>query len=74
MPASAADDLSGSRPAVLVLRLMLDQRACLRHGELLDAEGTGQGRFVDVTELTALVRRWLEGQQPDGLSDPDGVV
>lgn len=71
MPTSEADDLSDSRQVVLVLRLVLDQRALLRHGELLDAEGTGQGRFATVTGMTDLVRQWLENQQPDGLTDID---
>lgn len=73
MLTSAADDLSDSRQAVLVVRLVLDQRACLRHGELLDAEGMGQGRFANVTELSELVRRWLESQQADGLAGPPSV-
>jgi hypothetical protein len=71
MSTSGADDLSDSRQVVLVLRLVLDQRALLRHGELLDAEGAGQGRFATVAGMTALVRQWLENQQPDSLTDTD---
>jgi hypothetical protein len=50
---------------VLVLRLVLDPRAGLHHGELLDAEGRGQGRFRGPVGLLRALVGWLDRQQAD---------
>ena len=59
------DKLSGSRDTVLILRLVLDGQARLLHGELLDADAVGQGRFMTLAGLVEAVKRWLERQQRD---------
>jgi hypothetical protein len=59
------DELSGSRQVVLILRLVLDRRLRLRHGELVDAEATVLGRFLTLEGLLSLVRKWLEQQPAD---------
>ncbi len=67
-------ELSESRQVVLVLRLTLDQHSELLYGELLNAEGVGQGRFKSLTTLGALVRGWLERKQDPHLSGSDRTV
>ena len=59
------DELSGSRQVVLILRLVLDRRSQLRHGELLDDQATVQGRFLTLEGLLEAVRQWLERQPAD---------
>ncbi len=59
------DELSGSRQVVLILRLVLDQRSRLHHGELVDAEATVVGRFLTLEGLLEVVRQWLGGQPAD---------
>jgi hypothetical protein len=64
VPAADKDDeLSDSRQVVLILRLVLDRQARLRHGELLDTDAVGEGRFATTAGLLAVVQRWLERQQ-----------
>jgi hypothetical protein len=64
MPATDEDDeLSGSRQVVLILRLVLDRQAGLRHGELLDTDAVGEGRFVSLDGLAEAVSRWLDRQR-----------
>jgi hypothetical protein len=55
-------DLMESRQVVLVLRLTLDGNSQLLYGELLNAEGVGQGRFIDLMNLSNMVMRWLGRQ------------
>jgi hypothetical protein len=59
------DELSGSRQVVLILRLVLDQRLRLRHGELVDAEATVLGRFLTLEGLLEVVQQWLARQPAD---------
>ena len=59
------DELSGSRQVVLILRLVLDRRLRLHHGELVDAEATVLGRFLTLEGLLELVRHWLARQPVD---------
>lgn len=68
------DELAGSRQVVLVLRLVLDRQARLRHGELVDAETVCQGRFVSLTGLTDVVTRWFERHCPDDPMDDDPMM
>ena len=46
----------------VVLRLLLDGRKRLVHGEVVDTDGKMQGRFAGWRELIRLVRSYLEGQ------------
>ena len=63
------DDLSDTQQVVLILRLTLDRHAYLRHGELLDAEASGQGRFMTLSEMSEAVQQWLDRQQGDHFRD-----
>lgn len=56
--------LTENRQVVLVVRLTLDQDSQVLYGELLNADGTGQGRFKSLSSLGSTVKRWLE-RQPD---------
>ena len=58
-------DVLENRHVVLVLRLTLDQRSQLLYGEVLNAEGIGLGRFMNLAKLNETVNRWLERQQDD---------
>lgn len=55
-------ELTECRQVVLVLRLTLDQDSQVLYGELLNADGTGQGRFKSLSSLGSTVKRWLERQ------------
>ena len=66
MPAlDPEDELHGSHQVVLILRLVLDRQLRLRHGEVVDAEATVQGRFSTLAELVEVVQRWLGRQTSD---------
>ena len=72
MPAlDQEDELSSSRQVVLILRLVLDRRGQLHHGELVDAEAIPQARFVSLSGLTDALNRWLERQYRAGAADAD---
>ena len=58
-------EIAANREVVLVVRLVLDRHARLQRGELLDAESRSQGRFVTLTELGEVVRRWLSRVRAD---------
>ncbi len=59
------DELAGSRPVFLVLRLVLNSQSWLHHGELIDAKAICQGRFMTLSGLSELVAHWLERQPRD---------
>lgn len=63
--------LTESRQVVLVLRLTLDQDSQVLYGELLNADGRGQGRFRTLAGLGSTVKRWLDRQQDHSLAPPD---
>ena len=63
-------ELTECRQVVLVLRLTLDQDSQVLYGELLNADGTGQGRFKSLSSLGSIVKRWLE-RQPIHLPSSD---
>ena len=66
MPAfDQEDELSGSSQVVLILRLVLDQRLRLHHGELVDAEARVLGRFLTLEGLLEAIRQWLGQQSAD---------
>jgi hypothetical protein len=59
------DELSGSSYVILILRLVLDENARLRYGELVDAGGVCEARFADLHGLLEAVRLWLDRQRVD---------
>lgn len=62
-------ELTEGRQVVLVLRLTLDQHSQLLYGELVNAEGIGQGRFKTLTTLEPSIKQWLKRQQNHHLSE-----
>lgn len=70
MPTTPAENnLAGKRNATLILRLVLDQRGRLMHGELLDVAGGLPDRFVAWRGLLRTVRAWLTSQEQTETSD-----
>jgi hypothetical protein len=65
----AENNLAGKRNATLILRLVLDQRGRLMHGELMDVAGGLPDRFVAWRGLIRTVRVWLTNQEEEGASD-----
>ena len=65
----AGNNLSGKRNATLILRLVLDQRGRLMHGELMDVARGLPDRFVAWRGLIRTVRAWLTCQEQEGASD-----
>jgi hypothetical protein len=65
----AGNHLAGKRNATLILRLVLDQRGQLMHGELIDVANGLPDRFVAWRGLIRTVRAWLTSQEQDGVSD-----
>jgi hypothetical protein len=63
MNSSDESDLANSQEAVLIVRLVLDQQAHLRRGDVWDANADRQGRFETVNELARLMESWLDRQQ-----------
>lgn len=55
--------MSDTHNVVVILRLVLNARGELMHGEIVDAEGKSQGRFMKWGGLTRTVRAWLESQE-----------
>jgi hypothetical protein len=68
---STEEEFAGNREVVLILRFVLDSRAELRYGEVLDRHAIRQGRFVSLAELAGAVKTWLERQSLDSVS-PSG--
>jgi hypothetical protein len=56
---SQADRLADKRYVTLILRLRIDPRERLVHGEVVDTEGKSQGRFAGWRELNRMVRNYL---------------
>jgi hypothetical protein len=65
------DRLSSTRQEVLILRIVLDRQAQLRHGELLDAQSIRLGWFVSVQGMMEALSHWLAQQQPDDARNPE---
>ena len=64
----AGNNLAGKRNATLILRLVLDQRGRLMHGELLDIANGLPDRFVAWRGLIGAIRTWLSSQAREGVS------
>lgn len=59
--------LTDARHVTVILRLVLNRRGQLTHGEIVDVEGTTRVRFKGWRELTRALRKWLTtryGQPP----------
>lgn len=64
MPAANRDEtLAASRHVVIILRLVLDRRGRVHHGELLDAEARLLERFAGPRGLRRALREWCHGQR-----------
>jgi hypothetical protein len=57
------DPLEDERYAVIVLRLVLDQRGQILRGEIVSAEGIVVSRFAAWEGLTRSLLAWLESQR-----------
>jgi hypothetical protein len=55
--------LADKRQVILILRLTLDERGQLAHGEVAKLEGEVIGRFSDWSQFAQSVPEWL-GKQP----------
>jgi hypothetical protein len=53
------DRLADKRQVILILRLTLDERGQLVHGEVARLEGEVLGRFVDWSQFAQLIPEWL---------------
>ncbi|MGI8554209.1 MAG: hypothetical protein ACR2PL_25990 [Dehalococcoidia bacterium] len=73
MPRASENDLVRQQHLTLVLRLVIDRRGRLLHGEVVDSVGKGHGRFAGWGGLTRCAQRWAaEQMQQDsegGLQD-----
>ena len=56
---SQVDRLADKRYVTVILRMRIDQRERLVHGEVVDTEGQLQGRFAGWREMTRTVRNYL---------------
>lgn len=56
---SQVERLAEKRYVTLILRLRIDRRERLVHGEVVDTEGKSQGRFAGWREMTRTVRNYL---------------
>lgn len=66
MPALRSNDqLSNARYITVILRLMLDARGHLQHGEIVEVADRVQRRFIGWRGLTRTVRTWLDEQRSD---------
>ena len=71
-PTTHDEELRGSRQLVVVVRLVLDGRWDLLHGELVDVDQQSRGRFAGWTELTPALRRYVdEERQHTGTATTD---
>lgn len=64
------NELGHRRLVTVVLRLVLDHRNVLVHGDIVDGSNRVQGRFAGWERLAPALRGWLESGQPDGEQVP----
>ena len=55
--------LADKRYITVVLRMVVDERGRLLHGELIDVEGVQQQRFKGWRGLVEAVRSWLSSEE-----------
>ena len=53
--------LASRRTTAVAVRLVLDERGALSHGEIVDWTGQVRARFVAWAELLPAVQAWLQG-------------
>ena len=69
---SNGNHLAGKRYITVVLRLVLDERGRLTHGQLVDVANGRKQRFIGWHGLVEAMRRWLTNQRQEGLEDERG--
>ena len=62
--------LGHRRLVTVVLRLILDRRGLLVHGEVVDEANRLQGRFASWDRLVPALSAWLKADQADGEQPP----
>lgn len=62
---SEGDKLAEIRNVTLILRLALNQRGEMTHGEMVDMEGESQGHFTNWNGLAHTLHAWLNSQKTD---------
>ncbi len=60
---ATANNISEKRYVTVVVRMVIDQREQLVHGEIVDVDGIGQGRFAGWRGLIRTMRDFLAKQQ-----------
>jgi len=55
--------LSDKRYVTVIVRMVIDRRERLVHGEVVDVDGKAQGRFDGWREMIHMVRGYLTNQQ-----------
>lgn len=74
MDPSSGNELGHRRLVTVVLRLVLDRRGLLVHGEIVDNGNRLRGRFAGWDRLVPALRAWLqrnqEGGERRGANDP----
>ena len=55
--------LSDKRYVTVIVRMVIDRRERLVHGEVVDVDGEAQGRFDGWREMIRTVRDYLTNQQ-----------
>jgi hypothetical protein len=58
--------LANRRGTAVVVRLVLDDRGTLCHGEIVDRTGRVRARFVAWDALMPAIRAWLEREEQQG--------
>ena len=56
------DRLADVQNVTLVLRLVFDERRCLRHGQMIDIDAQLVGQFGDWTSFIRAFAAWLDAQ------------
>ena len=54
------EELANRRTTVVVVRLVLDDRGMLSHGEIVDQTGQVRARFLAWDALVPAVQAWLQ--------------
>ncbi len=59
---STKDSLSDVHPATIILRLVVNKRGVIVHGELVNLDGKSLGHFIGWRGLTRALKTWLTTQ------------
>jgi hypothetical protein len=62
--------LDERRDLAVIVRMVVDERSQLVHGELVDLEGKSHGRFTEWDDLIRLMRSWLDELDRDAPATP----